>query len=202
LKRTRERQAGCPVCGVDEAGRGPLAGPVVAAAVILPPRLARALSSSIDDSKKLLAPVREVLAEEIKAVAAVGIGLATVEEIDCYNILRASLMAMKRAVEALPHPPLLALVDGNHKPPLSIPVELMIGGDGLELSIAAASIVAKVHRDGLMRRLHEDYPHYGWHQNVGYATRQHRDAIRRHGATPHHRVSFAPVRDVIEAALL
>jgi ribonuclease HII len=194
LKRTRERRAAGMVCGVDEAGRGPLAGPVVAAAVILPARLGRALSSAIDDSKKLAPPIREALSIEIAAIAHVGIGIASVAEIDAINILRASLLAMRRAVAALPHTPVLALVDGNQKPPLDIPVELVIGGDGIELSIAAASIVAKVHRDGIMRALHTHHPHYGWDGNAGYATPAHRAALRLHGVTPHHRQSFAPVR--------
>jgi ribonuclease HII len=194
LKRTRERRAEGPVCGVDEVGRGPLAGPVVAAAVILPRRMARDLAGAIDDSKKLTAAIRESLAAEIAAVAHVGIGLCSVEEIDAINILRASLLAMRRAVDALPHPPCFALVDGNQKPPLDIPFELVIGGDGIELSIAAASIVAKVHRDAIMQRLHHEHPHYGWHSNAGYATAAHCRALSQHGPTSHHRRSFAPIR--------
>ena len=187
-----------PVCGVDEVGRGPLAGPVVAAAVILPARLPKALSSVIDDSKKLPRDVRAAVAAELHGIAMVSIALASVEEIDTINILRASLLAMRRAVEALPIAPLLALVDGNQKPPLTIPMQTIIGGDGVELSIAAASIVAKVYRDNLMQALHEAHPHYGWAHNAGYSTRHHCEALRRHGSTPHHRTSFAPVRVVLE----
>ncbi len=194
LGRKRERAFEGLVCGVDEAGRGPLAGPVVAAAVILPTRLPLSVSSRIDDSKKLKAECREMLHGELLSIAQVGIGMASVEEIDTINILRASLLAMRRAVEALPHLPCLALIDGNQKPPLNIAMELVIGGDGLELSIAAASIMAKVHRDRIMRSLHEAHPHYGWAANAGYATPHHRAAINTHGVTPHHRQSFAPVR--------
>ncbi len=206
LKRSHEKRGhvshGLPVCGVDEVGRGPLAGPVVAAAVILPMRLPKALSTVIDDSKKLPAAVREAIAAELYSLAVVGIGLASVEEIDAINILRASLLAMHRAVEALPVRPLLALVDGNQPPPLTIPVQTIIGGDGVELAIAAASIVAKVHRDRLMQELHAAHPHYGWAHNAGYGTRHHCEALRRHGCTPHHRTSFAPVRDVLSRAVL
>ena len=181
------------MCGVDEVGRGPLAGPVVAAAIILPSRMARALSSAIDDSKRLPPDVRESLSAELLKVAVVGIGIASVAEIDEINILRASLLAMHRAVEALAHRPVMALVDGNQKPPIAIPCQMVIGGDGLELSIAAASIVAKVHRDRLMGELHHGHPHYGWHSNAGYATPSHRAALTRHGPCIHHRRSFAPV---------
>jgi ribonuclease HII len=204
LKRHHEKRGhashGMPVCGVDEVGRGPLAGPVVAAAVILPLRLPKALSQTIDDSKKLPADVREAVAAELHLLAIVSIGLATVEEIDTINILRASLLAMHRAVDGLSTKPLLALVDGNQKPPLTIPMQMIIGGDGVELAIAAASIVAKVHRDRLMQALHEAHPHYGWSSNVGYSTRHHCEALRQHGATPHHRTSFAPVRAVLFGA--
>jgi ribonuclease HII len=193
LKRTHERAVDGLVCGVDEAGRGPLAGPVVAAAIILPARMARALSSAIDDSKRLPPDVRESLSAALLKVATVGIGTASVAEIDEINILRASLLAMHRAVEALAVTPAMALVDGNQKPPLSLPCRMIVGGDGLELSIAAASIIAKVHRDRLMTDLHQAHPHYGWHSNAGYATPSHRAALRRHGPCIHHRRSFAPV---------
>ncbi len=197
LKRTRERAAGGLVCGVDEVGRGPLAGPVVAAAVILPQRLPRGLGDAVDDSKKLQPHVRERLAAQIHDFAIVSIGIASVEEIDEINILRASLLAMSRAIGALSHAPVLALIDGNMKPPVDLPCETIIGGDGLELAIAAASIVAKVHRDRLMRDLHDVHPHYGWNSNAGYATSHHRAALRRHGITSHHRTSFAPVREAL-----
>ena len=201
LRRSREREVVGPVCGVDEAGCGPLAGPVVAAAVILPARLARALSTAIDDSKKLTEAARAHLAAELALVATVGVGVASVAEIDTLNILQARLLAMVRAVQALSTIPALALVDGNRRPALDLPVRLVVGGDGLELAIASASIVAKVHRDGLMRRLHEEHPHYDWDRNVGYATRAHRAALSLHGPSPHHRVSFAPVREAIEQRL-
>ena len=200
LKRLQERGVEGHVCGVDEVGRGPLAGPVVAAAVILPERLPRSLSAAIDDSKKLKAETREELAKELHGLAIVSIGLATVGEIDEINILRASLVAMRRAIAGLPHVPALALIDGNQKPPIDIPCRMVIGGDGLDLSIAAASIVAKVYRDRLMAELHDQHPHYGWADNSGYATPHHRAAIKRHGATIHHRTSFAPVREALEAA--
>ena len=200
LKRLREAGVDGHVCGVDEVGRGPLAGPVVAAAVILPVKLSRSLSRAIDDSKKLPPRIREDIAGELHAIAMVSIGLATVEEIDEINILRASLVAMRRAIAGLPHVPALALIDGNQKPPVDIPCQTVIGGDGIELSIAAASIVAKVYRDRLMAELHEAHPHYGWNANSGYATQHHRDAIKQHGPTSHHRTSFAPVREALEAA--
>ena len=198
LRRTRERRAGGIVCGVDEVGRGPLAGPVVAAAVILPEKLPRGLQARIDDSKKLLAPVREELALRIHDCAIVCIGIGSVEEIDEINILRSSLKAMGRAIAGLSQVPVLALIDGNMKPPVDIECQLVIGGDGVELAIAAASIVAKVHRDRLMNHLHDEHPHYGWQHNVGYATPHHRAAIRTHGASRHHRTSFAPVREALE----
>ncbi len=200
LRRSGEREAHGPVCGVDEVGRGPLAGPVVAAAIVLPAKMPRRLADAIDDSKKLQPHVREALARELQDVAMVSVGLATVDEIDQINILRASLLAMRRAIMGLPRVPVLALVDGNQKPPVEIPCSLLVGGDGLELSIAAASIVAKVYRDRLMAELHEAHPHYGWNENAGYATARHRAAIERHGPTSHHRASFAPVRAALEAA--
>jgi ribonuclease HII len=188
----------CPglVCGIDEAGRGPLAGPVVAAAVILDrKRLPRALRHGLDDSKKLSAAAREDYARLLGAGAArIGIGAASVAEIDRLNILRASLLAMARAVAALDVLPALALVDGNVPPPLPCAVATVVGGDGLSLSIAAASVIAKVTRDRLMRLLALRYGGYGWERNAGYATAEHRAALGRLGPTPHHRCSFAPVQ--------
>ncbi len=192
-----ERESGvAPVCGVDEAGRGPLAGPVVAAAVVLD--LVRPVPRGIDDSKKLDRATREALAEKIRARAIVGVGQASVAEIDRFNILRATLMAMTRAVEQLARTlgraPALALVDGNIAPPLgACPVRTVVGGDALSLSIAAASIVAKVTRDRLMRELALEHPHYGWEHNAGYGTPEHLAALGRHGPTPYHRASFRPV---------
>jgi len=184
------------VCGVDEAGRGPLAGPVVAAAVVLDRRrLPRALRHGLDDSKKLDAEEREEFAGMLERCgAAIGIGAASVIEIDRRNILQATLAAMCRAVAALPQAPAVALVDGNVPPPLPCPVRTVIGGDGLSLSIAAASVIAKVTRDRLMRRLAQRYGGYGWETNVGYGTPEHQEALKQLGLTPHHRRSFGPVQ--------
>jgi ribonuclease HII len=189
------------VAGCDEVGRGPLAGPVVAAAVILPRRLPRGLSRDIDDSKKLAATTRERLDIEIRQYAMVGLGEASVGEIDSINILRAALLAMRRAVAQLPSAPDFVLVDGNMDPTLPMPCRTVIGGDGIHLSIAAASIVAKVMRDRLMIALAETHPEYGWTTNAGYGTLHHRNALKRFGPTAHHRMSFAPVRECFEASL-
>ncbi len=195
-----ERECGVvPVCGIDEAGRGPLAGPVVAAAVVLD--LARPVPRGIDDSKKLDRATREALAEKIRARALVGVGQASVAEIDRFNILRATLLAMRRAVADLTRAhgclPAMALVDGNVAPPLEgCAVRTVVGGDALSCSIAAASIIAKVTRDRLMAELAAAHPHYGWEHNAGYGTRAHLAALGRHGATPHHRASFRPVRQL------
>jgi ribonuclease HII len=186
------------IAGLDESGRGPLAGPVVAAAVILDPtRLPRRLKPRIDDCKKVAAPVRQELFAALMDRAIVGVGMATPEEIDQINILRASLEAMRRAVAALPEVPDLALVDGNKAPELAFDAQTVVGGDGISLSIAAASIIAKVERDRLMDELALAHPGYGWETNRGYGTRAHLEAIRRLGLTPHHRRSFAPVRELI-----
>lgn len=189
------------VAGIDEVGRGPLAGPVVAAAVILPRRLPRLIAQSANDSKKLSAGSRESLDAEIRACAMVGVGEASVAEIDSLNILRASHLAMRRALAALAVEPDLALVDGNADPGLLCPCQLVVGGDGIHLSIAAASIVAKVFRDRLMLALAEAHPEYGWRTNAGYGTLEHRNALKRFGVTPHHRTSFAPVREVLSTSL-
>ncbi len=179
------------VCGVDEVGRGPLAGPVVASAVILPRRLPAILKKYLDDSKKVPPARRAELYDIIVDCAEVGIGRAEVGEIDTINILQATFLAMKRAMETIraDH----ALVDGNQKPPLSCPITCVIGGDGKSFSIAAASIVAKVMRDREMARLSTDHPGYGWERNAGYGTAEHLAALRSLGVTPHHRRSFAPV---------
>jgi ribonuclease HII len=183
------------VCGVDEVGRGPLAGPVVAAAVILDRRrLPRLLRDELDDSKRLSAAQREAFLPLIRRCARIGIGAASAGEIDRRNILRATMLAMTRAVEALGILPETALVDGNCAPPLPCPVRTVIGGDGLSLSIAAASVVAKVTRDRIMQRLALRYAGYGWERNVGYGTSEHRVALQALGATPHHRRSFAPLQ--------
>jgi ribonuclease HII len=185
------------VCGIDEVGRGPLAGPVFAAAVVLDrQKLPRSLRRNIDDSKKLDREAREEYATALRRIAVFALGAASVAEIDRFNILQASFLAMRRALAALPMKPDIALVDGNRAPRLPCRVETIIGGDGLSLSIAAASILAKVARDALMQRLAERYDGYGWHTNMGYATEEHRAAIVARGLTPHHRLSFQPSRDL------
>ncbi len=189
------------IAGVDEVGRGPLAGPVVAAAVVLPRRVPAALAALIDDSKKLSARQREAAFAALMAAQAAGrveiaLGAASVAEIGRINILRASLLAMRRAVLRLPAVPDLALVDGNMAPELPCPSRCVIGGDGSELSIGAASIIAKVVRDRCMARLDRRYPGYGWPENAGYGTAAHRDALRRLGATVHHRAGFGTVRQL------
>ena len=183
------------VAGVDEAGRGPLAGPVVAAAVILdelkPIR-------GLKDSKVLTALKRERLFDEIHAKAlCLSIAQASVEEIDTLNILQATMLAMKRAVEGLRLRPNKVLVDGNRLPTLRIQAEAVIGGDAKIKSISAASILAKVHRDRLCLELHREHPQYGFDGHKGYCTPEHLAALRAHGACPHHRRSFAPVRETL-----
>jgi ribonuclease HII len=186
------------VAGIDEAGRGPWAGPVVAAAVVLDlATLPADLLTGLDDSKKLTAPRRAALFARLESCACIGVGRAEVAEIDRLNILVATLLAMQRAVAALPLTPCLALVDGNRAPDLPCPVTCVIGGDGRSLSIAAASIVAKITRDRLMADLAGLYPGYGWETNVGYGTREHRHALARLGVTPHHRRSFTPINKML-----
>ncbi len=188
------------VCGIDEVGRGPLAGPVVAAAVILPRQLPSILQAELNDSKLVPARTREKLFDIIQSVASVGIGQADVEEIDRVNILQATFLAMRRALDALCRQATVdwALVDGNQRPPLGCQVRCLVKGDSLSFSIAAASIVAKVTRDRHLRSLAAAFPGYGWDHNAGYGTAEHRDAIARLGITPHHRKSFAPVAEFIE----
>jgi ribonuclease HII len=202
-----ERRYSGLVCGVDEAGRGPLAGPVVAAAVILDPRrLPKILRDGLDDSKVLTPEQREVCYRALmrcvdRGTARIGVGAASTREIDRINILRAALSAMVRAVAVLGVCPDTALVDGNIAPPLSCAVRTVVKGDALSFSIAAASVVAKVTRDRLMRALAPRYPGYGWATNVGYATREHGEAIRLLGITRHHRRSFEPVRLALQGEL-
>jgi ribonuclease HII len=179
------------VCGIDEAGRGPLAGPVVAAAVILDP--ARRIEG-LDDSKKLTEKRRESLAVEIREKAvAWAIAEASPEEIDSINILQATFLAMRRAVEVLKPQATRAVVDGNRCPKIAIPVEAIVKGDGKIAAIAAASILAKTHRDRGMVQLHALYPQYGFDRHMGYPTAAHFAALAEHGASPIHRKSFAPV---------
>ncbi|MBN3724857.1 ribonuclease HII [Burkholderia sp. Ac-20379] len=184
------------VCGVDEAGRGPLAGPVVAAAVILDP--ARPIAG-LDDSKALSAKKREALYAEIVAHSlAWCVASASVEEIDTINILHATMLAMRRAVEGLSMAPTLAKIDGNRCPTLTIRSEAIIGGDALVPSISAASIIAKVTRDRLLVDLHANFPLYGFDVHSGYGTPKHLAALREHGPCEHHRRSFAPVRAALD----
>ncbi|MDF1721227.1 MAG: ribonuclease HII [Minwuia sp.] len=188
-------RTGGPVAGVDEVGRGPLAGPVVAAAVILPDDR---LIGGLADSKALSAKRREAVAVTIHQLATVCIAEATVEEIDRLNILQASLLAMSRALAGLALAPAAALIDGNRLPPdLTIPAEAVVKGDARVAAIAAASIVAKVHRDALMKQHAETWPGYGFERHAGYPTRQHRQALQALGPCPIHRRSFQPVRDLI-----
>lgn len=183
------------IAGVDEAGRGPLAGPVVAAAVILD---ALRPIDGLRDSKRLSARRREVLAEQIRQSAlAWSIGWSSVAEIDDLNILQASLLAMRRAVASLSIRPARILVDGAQTTEFSVPSEARVGGDGLEPCISAASILAKTARDRHMLEMHRDYPEFGFDQHKGYPTRTHLAALGLHGASPIHRRSFAPVRRVL-----
>jgi ribonuclease HII len=196
LKLLKENPAWV-IAGVDEAGRGPWAGPVVAGAAILDhARIPRRLKRELDDSKKLPPDVREDLFVAIQGCDAIvfGVGEASVDEIDAINILQATYLAMKRAVAALNRTIDIALVDGNRPPPLECKVHTIIQGDGLSLSIAAASIAAKVTRDRYMTRLALDHPGYGWDTNMGYGTPEHQDGLSRLGVTQHHRRSFSPIR--------
>ena len=193
---TRAWDRGCTmVAGTDEAGRGPLAGPVVAAAVVLD---RAAVPEGLNDSKKLTKKRREALYEIIMTTAAVGVGKATVEEIDEINILRASHLAMVRALGALPCTPDHVLIDGNMVPRgLALPSEPLVKGDARSVSIAAASIVAKVRRDRVMWDLAQQHPGYGWETNQGYPSKSHISALRDLGVTPHHRRSFKPVHEML-----
>jgi ribonuclease HII len=183
------------ICGVDEAGRGPLAGAVFAAAVILDPQRPVA---GLDDSKKLSERRRERLEIEIKERAiAWAVAFASVEEIDTLNILQATLLAMRRAVEGLAVRPAEALIDGNRCPPLDIPVRAIVGGDATVAEISAASILAKTARDAEMRLLHAQFPQYGLDRHKGYGTAAHLAALAVHGPAPFHRRSFAPVRNLL-----
>jgi len=183
------------VCGIDEAGRGPWAGPVVAAAVVLDPKR---IPDGLNDSKKLSEARRAALFEPIMASARVGIGIAEVDRIDRDNILQATLWAMAQALDQIGSVA-LALVDGNRAPALPCPVQTIIEGDAKSLSIAAASIIAKVTRDRIMVGHDQAYPGYGFARHKGYGTAQHQEALRRHGVTPLHRTSFAPIAALLAA---
>lgn len=183
------------VAGIDEVGRGPLAGPVLAAAVILDPDQ---IPNGLRDSKKLTAKRRETLYETILASAEVSWATCTVAEIDQINILQASLLAMKRALALLQPSADFALIDGNRIPAgLPCPAQAIVKGDDRSVSIAAASIVAKVTRDRMMDKLSAEFPGYGWENNAGYGTRQHIEALSALGVTPHHRVTFKPVHNIL-----
>ena len=196
---TLERQIGGIVAGIDEVGRGPLAGPVMAAAVILDvKRLPPRLLDKLNDSKALSAKLRRELQALLTDCAQIGLGRAEVHEIDSVNILQATFLAMSRAYAALGIPADHALVDGNRAPKLPCPITTVVKGDSKSLSIAAASVVAKVARDKEMADLAEQFPFYGWEKNAGYGTAEHMQALQRLGATPHHRRSFAPVRSITE----
>ena len=183
-----------PIAGVDEAGRGPLAGPVVAAAVILD---RKRIPKGLDDSKKMTAAAREDAFVRIMETSCVGVGEASVDEIDLLNIRQATHLAMARAVRALTTAAKFALVDGNDAPALPCRCDTLIGGDGRSVSIAAASIIAKVTRDRMMRALHDEHPFYGWLTNKGYGTDEHLTALKSVGPTRHHRRSFAPVYQIL-----
>jgi len=187
---SHELKYSAPVAGVDEAGRGPLAGPVVAAAVVLDPDC---IPEGLNDSKVLTAAKRAELCARLLDCARVGVGIATVEEIDCLNILWATMLAMTRAVEALGFRPAMVLVDGNRCPNWDHTSHAIVSGDALCVSIAAASIVAKHSRDTMMIEYDLAYPGYGWASNKGYGAQVHQEALRRLGPTPLHRRSFAPV---------
>lgn len=193
-----ELAAGGLVAGVDEAGRGPLAGPVVAAAVMFAGGVPQALAALLNDSKALSAAQRRAAFAALRAAREAGllhsaVAAASALEIGRLNILRATLLAMRRAVLRLPHRPGLVLVDGNHGPALPCPVQCVVGGDARSLSIAAASILAKVTRDRAMARLDPRWPAYGFARHHGYPTAAHRAALAAHGPCPHHRRGFAPV---------
>lgn len=183
------------ICGIDEVGRGPWAGPVVAAAVIL----GKGFPDGMDDSKKIKEPKREILFDQISATCAVGVGIVEAKVIDDINILNATKLAMQKAFEALPDKPDVALVDGNQPPELPCQIEAVIKGDSKSLSIAAASIIAKVTRDRIMAELANDHPAYAWESNKGYGTKAHQEGLASSGATEHHRRSFAPIRKLLEA---
>ena len=207
------RNDGKIIAGTDEAGRGPLAGPVVAAAVIIPENFPESLAKAINDSKQLSEKKREALFPQLLEHCIHGIAECSAQEIDSINILQASLLAMKRAVGNLYSPPLaggvgggvitpqVILVDGNKSPNIpnmkNIPI---VKGDSKSLSIAAASILAKVTRDRLMQLLHNEFPHYGWAHNAGYPTQEHIAALATHGITAHHRQSFGPVQSLLNKA--
>jgi len=203
LEQTAIDEGYTTIAGVDEVGQGPWAGPVMAGAAILDvEQVPDDLLHALDDSKKLKPVRRAELHDRLKTTPGVmlGIGLASVEEIDDINILQAALLAMGRAVANLPEPPSFALVDGNKPPALDCPVRCVVKGDAISFSIAAASIAAKVTRDVLMTQLDAQYPGYGWSSNAGYGTPEHQLGLKRLGVTLHHRRSFKPIKLLLEGA--
>lgn len=190
------------IAGVDEAGRGPWAGPVVAAACILPVDFPEDLYHQLDDSKKLSAKKREMLAVEIKKYCIWSVAQIDVEIIDQINILQATMQAMQLAITKLGTQPSSVLIDGNMLPKdLLIPATAVIKGDQKHACISAASILAKTHRDNIMSELAKDFPAYGWERNAGYGTKAHQEALQKHGITPHHRKSFKPIAEIINLYL-
>lgn len=187
------------ICGIDEVGRGPWAGPVIACAAILPDPLPD-FFAGVTDSKKLSTTQREKLFPLLTKVCLYGLGQASVQEIDQLNILQATMLAMQRAFDALPQRPTKAFVDGNRAPKLGCVVETVVGGDSKVPAIAAASIIAKVTRDRLMAELDAAHPGYGWATNAGYGTATHQEGLARLGITSHHRTSFAPIKALINKA--
>ena len=188
-------QGAARVAGVDEVGRGPLAGPVTAAAVVLDPAN---IPEGLHDSKKLSAKRREALHDALMGCAEVSVAHASVEEIDELNILRASHLAMERAIAGLTTPPDMALIDGNMIPRgLTLPARSIVKGDAVSVSISAASIVAKIRRDRIMWDLAQQFPGYGWESNAGYPSKTHKEALQNLGVTPHHRRSFKPVHNIL-----
>jgi ribonuclease HII len=184
------------IAGIDEVGRGPLAGPVVAAAVILNPDCTPA---GIRDSKTLSEKRRKEISAALWKTARIGVGVASVEEIDKVNIAQATLLSMSRAAANLPVAPTVCIVDGNMKPKLPCKAYTVVKGDAKSLSIAAASIIAKVTRDRMMRELAREFPQYSWEKNKGYGVEAHREALAQFGVTPHHRRSFAPIHNMLYA---
>lgn len=191
-----DQQFNAPVCGIDEVGRGPLAGPVVSACVLIPEdNLSNPIWQEITDSKKISQVKREKLFEPIKKLCFFGLAEASHQEIDQLNIHHATLLAMSRAYTAMVKAgakPQTALIDGKFAPDIDCATQTVIKGDSLSLSIGAASIIAKVTRDRLMAKLHAEHPHYGWDRNAGYGTKAHMEGLQSHGLTPFHRLSFAP----------
>ncbi len=188
-------------CGIDEAGRGTLVGPVVAACVFIPQENKNLpIWKEINDSKKLSAKKREYLYGEIRQSCYCGIGQATIEEIDDINILNATMLAMKKSYKNMGFSTEISLIDGNRAPEIENNIQTIIKGDSKSISIAAASIIAKVYRDNLLKKLGEEYPEYKWDKNSGYGTKEHLEAIYKYGITPYHRKSFAPIKNIIKAA--